>query len=87
MRVGDTIVIEPKKALQPGRTGVIEEVINEDPARLLIRWEDGHTSILSPAAGVARITPAKAKPRAASKPRAAKAKPRSTSSAGRRRTS
>jgi hypothetical protein len=87
MRVGDTIVIEPKKALQPGRTGVIEEVIKEDPARLLVRWEDGHTSILSPAAGVARITPAQGKAKTASKPRAAKAKARSTSSASRRRAS
>ncbi len=86
MRAGDTIVIEPKKALQPGRTGVIEEVINADPARLLVRWEDGHTSILSPAAGVAQITPATRKPKAASKP-GTKAKARSTSSTTRRRPS
>jgi hypothetical protein len=90
LRVGDKIVIEPKKALQPGRAGVIEEVLQQDPARVLVRWEDGHTSILSPAAGVARITPAKAtraaKPKAAAKPKTA-AKARSTSSAAARRRS
>jgi hypothetical protein len=60
MQVGDRIVIEPKKAAQPGRAGVIEEVMQESPARVLVRWDDGRSSILSPAAGVARITPAKA---------------------------
>jgi hypothetical protein len=60
MKVGDRIVIEPKKALQPGRSGVIEEVLQESPARVSVRWDDGRSSILSPAAGVARITSARA---------------------------
>jgi hypothetical protein len=74
MRAGDRIVIEPKKALQPGRAGVIEEVLQEDPARVLVRWEDGHTSILTPAAGVARITPGTARKTSAGTKGAAKAK-------------
>jgi hypothetical protein len=56
---GDRIVVESERAGQPSRAGVIEEVLQEDPARVLVRWEDGHTSILVPSAGVATITPGK----------------------------
>jgi Domain of unknown function (DUF1918) len=56
--VGDRIVIESEKAAQGGRTGVIEEVLREEPARVRVRWDDGHTSVLSPAAGAASIVPA-----------------------------
>ncbi|MGH3143371.1 MAG: hypothetical protein ACRDO9_09605 [Gaiellales bacterium] len=34
---------------------MIEEVLNEEPPRFLVRWEDGHTSIFTPSAGSARI--------------------------------
>jgi hypothetical protein len=57
--VGDRIVVESERANQPSRAGVIEEVLREEPARVLVRWEDGHTSILAPSAGVATITPGK----------------------------
>jgi len=73
MQVGDRIVIEPKKAAQPGRAGVIEEVLQESPCRVLVRWDDGRSSILSPAAGVAVITPAKASRSKAKAPAKAKA--------------
>ena len=59
VQVGDRIVVESERAAQPSRAGVIEEVLHEDPSRLRVRWDDGHTSILSPSAGVARITPQK----------------------------
>ncbi len=55
--VGDTIVVEAERASQPSRAGVIEEVLQEEPTRVRVRWEDGHTSILAPSAGVASITP------------------------------
>jgi hypothetical protein len=55
--VGDTIVVEAERASQPSRAGVIEEVLQEEPPRVRVRWEDGHTSILTPSAGVASITP------------------------------
>jgi hypothetical protein len=58
-KVGDTIVVESEKVTQPGRKGVVEEVVQEDPPRLRVRWQDGHISILAPAAGAARIAPAK----------------------------
>jgi hypothetical protein len=66
-KVGDTIVIESERADATGRRGVIEEVMRDDPPRYQVRWEDGHTSILSPAAGCARIEK-KTRPRAKTKP-------------------
>jgi hypothetical protein len=53
--IGDTIVVESERVDTPARTGVIEEVLEEEPPRYQVRWEDGHTSIVSPAAGAARI--------------------------------
>ena len=61
VHVGDTITIESERASQSGRTGLVEEVLSDEPRRLRIRWEDGHTSILAPAAGVAHIEAASAK--------------------------
>ena len=64
--VGDTIVVESERVATPPRAGVIEEVLQEEPARYQVRWEDGHTSILAPSAGSARITQKK-RPRAKAK--------------------
>ena len=64
--VGDTVVVEAERVTMSARTGVIEKVLQQDPARYQVRWEDGHTSIIAPAAGVARIKP-KRRPRAKSK--------------------
>jgi Domain of unknown function (DUF1918) len=52
---GDRIVLESERVAQPPRTGVVEEVIVEEPPRLRVRWDDGHTSIVAPEAGAARI--------------------------------
>ena len=57
---GDKILVESEKLATPSRIGVIEEVIHDDPPRLRVRWEDGHTSVLAPSAGAARIISAKA---------------------------
>jgi hypothetical protein len=54
-RVGDTIVVESERVAQPPRRGTVEEVVQEEPPRLRVRWEDGHESIFTPAAGSARI--------------------------------
>jgi hypothetical protein len=43
---------------------VIEEVLKDQPPRYQVRWEDGHSSILSPSAGSARIERAKRSKRA-----------------------
>ena len=65
-KVGDTIVVESERADANARRGVIEEVVQEQPPRYQVHWEDGHTSILSPAAGCARIEQKK-RPRARTK--------------------
>jgi hypothetical protein len=56
---GDRIVVESERVAQPPRRGVVEEVIVEKPPRLRVRWDDGHTSVVAPEAGVARIEEAK----------------------------
>jgi Domain of unknown function (DUF1918) len=53
--VGDTIIVESERVDAPPRTGEIVAVLQEEPARYEVRWEDGHTSIFVPSAGVARI--------------------------------
>jgi hypothetical protein len=64
VQAGDKIVVESEKVAQPSRAGVIEEVLGEDPSRVRVRWDDGHTSILAPSAGAARVIPKKARGKA-----------------------
>ena len=52
---GDRIVVETERVTQPPRRGVVEEVIAEEPPRLRVRWDDGHTTVFSPAAGAVQI--------------------------------
>jgi hypothetical protein len=52
---GDRIVVESERVAQPGRAGVIEEVLHEEPPSYLVRWDDGRTSTFAPSAGAARI--------------------------------
>ncbi len=52
---GDRIVVETERVTQPPRRGIVEEVIAEEPPRLRVRWDDGHTTVFSPAAGAAQI--------------------------------
>jgi hypothetical protein len=54
-QAGDVIVVESERVAQPVRTGVIEEVLQEEPPRFRVNWDDGHTSILTPTAGAAKI--------------------------------
>jgi hypothetical protein len=63
-RVGDLIVVESERVTQPMRRGVIEEVLEDQPPRFRIRWDDGHTSIFTPSAGAARIEKRKKAPNA-----------------------
>ena len=56
---GDRIVVESERVAQSPRRGVIEEVIAEEPPRLRVRWDDGHTTVFAPEAGVARIEKSK----------------------------
>jgi hypothetical protein len=54
-RKGDRIVVESERAAQSGRAGVFEKVLEKEPPRYEVRWDDGHTSIFSPSAGAATI--------------------------------
>jgi hypothetical protein len=65
-KTGDTIIVESERVTQPPRKGTIEEVLQAEPPRFRVRWEDGHESILTPSAGTARIE-AKAKKKAKAK--------------------
>jgi len=53
--VGNRIVVEAEKVGKEPRTGVVEAVLTPDTPRLLVRWDDGHTSVFTPAAGAAKI--------------------------------
>lgn len=54
-QTGDQIVVESERVQQPGRRGVIEEVLQEQPPRFRVRWDDGHTTVFAPSAGAAHI--------------------------------
>jgi uncharacterized protein DUF1918 len=56
---GDRIVVESERVAQSPRTGVVEEVLAEDPPRLRVRWDDGRTTVVSPEAGAARVEQSK----------------------------
>ena len=62
VKVGDRVVVEAERTSQVPRQGVIEEVLQEQPLRCRVHWDDGHESILTPAAGSLRVEP---KPRKA----------------------
>jgi hypothetical protein len=52
LQVGDTVEQQARSTEQPGRIGVIEEVLRGDPSpRYRIRWNDGRESVYTPAAG------------------------------------
>jgi len=53
--VGDRVVVESERVAKPPRTGVIEEILHPESPCYRIRWDDGHTSIITPAAGTMRI--------------------------------
>ena len=62
LKVGNRVEVESESTEQRPRTGVIEEVVREAPSpRYRIRWDDGHESIYTPAAGALRRTGASKK--------------------------
>ena len=46
--VGDRIAVESERVAQPPRRGIVEEVLQEEPQRLRVRWDDGHESVFYP---------------------------------------
>ena len=55
LKVGNRVEVESESTERRPRMGVIEEVVREEPSpRYRIRWDDGHESIYTPAAGALR---------------------------------
>jgi hypothetical protein len=56
LKAGDRVKVETESTERPARTGVIEEVVHGPPSpRYRIKWDDGHESIYTPAAGALRL--------------------------------
>jgi hypothetical protein len=54
-KAGDRVVAESESTARAARGGVVEEVVRGEPSpRYRIRWDDGHESIYTPAAGALR---------------------------------
>ena len=50
--VGDRVVAEAESTDRRPRAGTVREVLREDPSpRYRIEWDDGHSSVYTPAAG------------------------------------
>ena len=56
---GDRVIVESEKVGRPARVGVVEEVLDVQRLRVRVRWEDGHSSVISPSAGAVRIEAAR----------------------------
>jgi phage baseplate assembly protein gpV len=55
-KVGDRVEVESESTERPPRTGIIEDVVRDAPSpRYRIRWDDGHETIYTPAAGALRV--------------------------------
>jgi uncharacterized protein DUF1918 len=52
--VGDRIAVETERVGQHEREGEILELIQGPTISYRVRWDDGHESILTPAAGAIR---------------------------------
>jgi hypothetical protein len=53
---GDHVLVEAGSTDRAARRGVVEEVVRDDPhPRYRIRWDDGHESIYTPAAGALKL--------------------------------
>ena len=50
--VGDRVEVESESTVRRARSGTVREVLRGDPApRYRIEWDDGHSSVYTPAAG------------------------------------
>ena len=56
LQAGDRVVAESESTERRPRYGTVSEVVHGDPrARYRIEWDDGHTSIYTPAAGALHL--------------------------------
>jgi Domain of unknown function (DUF1918) len=53
---GDHVLVAAETTGRAARRGVVEAVVRDDPfPRYRIRWDDGHESIYTPAAGALKL--------------------------------
>ncbi|HEX2026552.1 MAG TPA: DUF1918 domain-containing protein [Nitriliruptorales bacterium] len=55
VNTGDMIEIGSNKVGQPPRRGTVERVLQPEPLKLEVTWDDGHRSIVEPAGGVLQV--------------------------------
>ena len=55
VRENDTIEILSNKVGTPNRRGVVQRVLEEEPLRIEVAWDDGHTSEFVPMGGNLRV--------------------------------
>lgn len=61
-QVGDRVVAEAQSTARAPREGTVREILRGDPSpRYRIEWDDGHTTSLTPAAGVLHAARKRAK--------------------------
>ena len=51
VREGDAIQVPSNKVDQPDRHGIVRRVLEDEPLRVEVEWEDGHTTVFVPHAG------------------------------------
>lgn len=51
LHVGDAIQVPSNKVDRPDRHGVVRRVLDDDPLRIEVEWDDGHTSVFVPHVG------------------------------------
>lgn len=54
-RPGDTVEVQGNQVGHATRRGVVRETVRTDPLELRVDWEDGHESVIFPAAGMVRV--------------------------------
>lgn len=57
VKIGDRVTVEAERTSRAPRHGVIEEILRDAPPCFRVHWDDGHESIVSPAAGSLRVEP------------------------------
>lgn len=55
LHVGDQIQVPSSKVDRPDRHGVVRGVLDDDPLRIEVQWDDGHTSVFVPHGGNVRV--------------------------------
>lgn len=55
VKQGDRIEVVSNKVDQPNREGVVERVLEADPLRIEVAWDDGRTTVFMPSAGNVRV--------------------------------